>query len=60
MPRTPHKGGRPVTLDWNRWDRYVGKIPDTHVAKLVGCSTHAVLKRRRKKGIRAFQPKWGG
>ncbi len=58
MPRK-YKGGRPATHDWQKWDAHLGVIPDTHLAKLIGCTTFAVLARRRKLRVRAYQPKWG-
>lgn len=65
-----NKGGRPITLPWAKFDRYLpagGKamLPDNEIARrmstLLGRKVWgiAVLKRRRKLGVAPFAPRSG-
>ncbi len=50
---------RQVEERWKKWDKFLGKIPDTHLAKRVKCSGFAVILRRRKLGIAPHKPRHG-
>ena len=47
-------------IDWDKFDLYDlhvnKKLPNTHIAKLVGCSDAAVIKRLKKLKIYNFSP----
>jgi len=36
-------------IDWSKFDLLIGKMPDTHIARLAGVTQAAVRKRRLKK-----------
>jgi hypothetical protein len=48
--RNGQSGGR-----WRRFDLLLGTMPDTLIARLMGVSDVAVVKRRRKLGIAAHR-----
>lgn len=43
-------------INWPAWDKYLGAMPDTHLARRINCGTRAVISRRKKLGIPAYAP----
>lgn len=47
----------PIGVDWDR--EPLGKMPDTSLAILLGCSSKSVFNARKKRGIPAYSKKRG-
>jgi hypothetical protein len=52
-------GGRPPVIDWEKYDRLLGTIDDRALARMIDCTSTAVLKRRRKLGVAPFIARFG-
>ena len=52
------RGGRVASIAWIKWEKLLGRIPDTVLAERIGCSSVNVLKRRRKLGIKPCPRAW--
>jgi hypothetical protein len=50
----PSRYTQPVPLDWKKYDRLLGTMPDNAVAKRIGCTVLSVKKRRKKLKVQAY------
>lgn len=43
------------SIDWETWDEFLGTDYDSQIAKSIGCTRHAVTRRRNVLGIPRYQ-----
>jgi hypothetical protein len=51
-PKKLSRGGKAgVHIDWAKWDKILGSVPDSAAAEVIGCARGVVYARRKKLGL---------